>query len=561
MAEYLAPGVYIEETSFRSKSLEGVSTSTTAFVGPTRRGPTSGTPSLLTSYADFERIYGGSADLVFGGTASHNYIALAVQAYFENGGSRLYVARTFESSAAGDDGCASATLAGSNTTLVAVRARFPGVFGNGSVEFREARTVVSGAALNTLPVGSVVAIAGASETFAVKTATGFADAAAAAVTVTTASLCTVTMTAIDGDGGIYVIEGLAYDGSHPRFIGAVLPANPARRADALANVYAVVVGSAVTFATLRTTLLGAGGSHAITGGDDGLMPAPARYTAALAELEKVTDISIVAAPGQSAYSDAAGGRAALLTHVHKRGLYRVAVLDSAQGDTTEDIQATRGGIDSHHAALYYPWVVISNPNARAGDARQPAEIEVPPSGFICGIYARNDAERGVSKSPANEVLRGALRLEQDISFGENEALNPYGINCLRYFPGRGYRVWGARTVSSDPEWKYLSVRRYFNYLESTIERGTQWAVFESNGPALWANIRETITSFLYNEWRQGALLGESEKEAYFVRCDLSTMTQNDLDNGRLVCLVGVAVVKPAEFVVFRIGQKTATTRD
>jgi phage tail sheath protein FI len=159
------------------------------------------------------------------------------------------------------------------------------------------------------------------------------------------------------------------------------------------------------------------------------------------------------------------------------------------------------------------------------------------------------------------VVRGALRFEREVAFGEQEMLNPLGVNCLRFFPGRGYRVWGARTASSDPEWKYVNIRRYFNYLEASIDRSTQWAVFEPNGERLWANIRETVSSFLYNEWRNGALLGAKAEDAYFVRCDRSTMTQNDLDNGRLVCLIGVAALKPAEFVIFRIGQKTADSRD
>ncbi len=158
------------------------------------------------------------------------------------------------------------------------------------------------------------------------------------------------------------------------------------------------------------------------------------------------------------------------------------------------------------------------------------------------------------------MVRGALRFELDVNFAQQEMLNPLGVNCLRYLSGRGFRVWGARLASSDPEWKYVNVRRYFNYLESSIDRGTQWAVFEPNGDRLWANVRQTISDFLYNEWRNGALLGGKTEEAYFVRCDRSTMTQNDLDNGRLVCLIGVAVIKPAEFVIFRIGQKTADAR-
>jgi phage tail sheath protein FI len=176
---------------------------------------------------------------------------------------------------------------------------------------------------------------------------------------------------------------------------------------------------------------------------------------------------------------------------------------------------------------------------------------------MAGVYANTDVTRGVHKAPANEVVLGALRFEQDINKFQQELLNPNGINCLRSFPGRGHRVWGGRTLSSDPEWKYVNVRRYFNYLERSIEKSTQWAVFEPNGEALWANIRSAVDDFLFNEWKNGRLLGDSPKAAYFVRCDRSTMTQNDIDNGVMVCLVGVAALKPAEFVVFRIGQKTA----
>jgi phage tail sheath protein FI len=203
---------------------------------------------------------------------------------------------------------------------------------------------------------------------------------------------------------------------------------------------------------------------------------------------------------------------------------------------------------------------VANPLARPEVHNIPPEVLVPPAGFIAGIYARTDNLHGVAKAPANEPVLGALRFERDINFAEQGILNPLGINCLRFFSGRGYRVWGARTASSDPEWKYVNVRRYFLYLEHSIDNSTQWAVFENNGPALWDNIRQTVESFLYSEWKNGALLGTKPEEAYFVRCDRSTMTQNDLDNGRMVCLIGVAVLKPAEFVIFRIGQKTADAK-
>jgi phage tail sheath protein FI len=188
------------------------------------------------------------------------------------------------------------------------------------------------------------------------------------------------------------------------------------------------------------------------------------------------------------------------------------------------------------------------------------ELDVPPSGFMAGIYARSDVEIGVHKAPANEVVRGAIGLEVLINKAQQDVLNPLGINCIRFFEGRGIRVWGARTVSSDPEWKYLNIRRYFVYLEASIDRSTQWAVFEPNGEQLWANVRRTVESFLENEWRSGRLAGTKVEEAFFVRCDRSTMTQNDLDNGRMICLIGVAPLYPAEFVIFRIGQWTGDRR-
>jgi phage tail sheath protein FI len=182
---------------------------------------------------------------------------------------------------------------------------------------------------------------------------------------------------------------------------------------------------------------------------------------------------------------------------------------------------------------------------------------LPPEGFLAGIYARSDNERGVHKAPANEIVRGALGFNVPVSHGTQEVLNPEGINVLRSFEGRGNRVWGARTLSSDPEWTYVNVRRLFIYLEASIDRSTQWAVFEPNNEALWKKVSMTIESFLVDVWRTGALMGNSPNEAFFVRCDRTTMSQGDLDNGRLICLIGVAPTKPAEFVIFRIGQWTA----
>ena len=300
----------------------------------------------------------------------------------------------------------------------------------------------------------------------------------------------------------------------------------------------------------------------LTNGSDGKRPEMEHYqgeedpetnrASGLKAFEGIEDISIVAAPGHTAGGDSDQAQAiagVLISHAERMS-YRIAVLDSLPGQSIADVRDFRGKLDSKHAAFYYPWVKIIDPLTGQ-------ENHYPPSGFVAGIYARNDTERAVYKAPANEVVRLAIGFEKPINKGQQEVLNPEGINCFRFFEGRGMRLWGARTISSDPEWKYVNLRRYFAYLERSIDKGTQWAVFEPNGNQLWNNVRRTIEDFLLNEWQNGALLGEKPDKAFFVKCDRSTMTQNDLDNGRLVCQVGVAPLRPAEFVIFRIGQWTA----
>ncbi|MDH5666856.1 MAG: phage tail sheath subtilisin-like domain-containing protein [Nitrospira sp.] len=567
MPEYLAPGVYVEETSFRAKSIEGVGTSTTGLVGPTRKGPVGGTPELLTSFSDFERIYGGLDNLEYG----TNFLAHSVRAYFDNGGSRLYVARVTNSG--GGTAVSPDIVTNADSTLAArFITRFPGQAGNGQVMVQLKTAPATKRTMNVAPLGSMIRSGeGEGMVFHVKQEGTWVDSSDTALDLSsladtdvpngTADFLSLSIVAIDRDGHVTGFDDLGLDRSHPRWLGNVLSDSPSRRRDALEQWLAAEIGSAVTAFQLREGFFASADewSQTLTGGSDGSEPDQAAYETALKEFEKLEDISIVAAPGSSSYADAQGILGALISHA-ERIRYRIAVVDTPQDKAVSEAREIRGRVDSKYAALYYPWVVVSNPLSRAGDASVPREIALPPSGFVCGIYARNDVERGVHKAPANEVVRGALRFERDVNFAEQEVLNPLGVNCLRYLSGRGYRVWGARTVSSDPEWKYVNVRRYMNYLEASIDRGTQWAVFEPNGERLWANIRETVSAFLYNEWVNGALLGSSGKEAFFVRCDRSTMTQNDLDNGRLICLVGVAVLKPAEFVIFRIGQKTADER-
>jgi hypothetical protein len=302
----------------------------------------------------------------------------------------------------------------------------------------------------------------------------------------------------------------------------------------------------------------------LKGGNDGILPAADDYEGSvdpgdnsktgLKLFEDLDILSIVAAPGSTFNYEQDSDRAdtiinLLIAHCETMK-YRIAVIDSGNDLTVDAVRLMRARFDTTYAAMYYPWVRILDPVTQV-------PIVLPPSGFVSGIYARNDIQRAVYKAPANEVVTLSIGFENLINKSQQDVLNPQGINCFRFFEGRGYRLWGGRTMSSDPEWKYVNLRRYFAYLEHSIDRGTQFAVFEPNGPQLWGNIRQTISDFLLNEFFSGALLGDKPEQAYFVRCDRSTMTQNDLDNGRLIVLVGVAVVKPAEFVIFRIGQWTA----
>lgn len=264
-------------------------------------------------------------------------------------------------------------------------------------------------------------------------------------------------------------------------------------------------------------------------------------------LEDIDEVAICAVPG--VWSGTV--ESALVTHCEQLK-DRFAILDPQDGLDIEGIQTFREPFDTKYAALYYPWLVVNDPSTNLF-------VEAPPSGHLAGIYARTDNERGVHKAPANAVIRGIRLtdgLAQDVTKRQQDVLNPKGINALRFFPGLGQRVWGARTLSSDTSWKYINVRRLFLFLEESIDEGTQWVVFEPNDESLWALVRQTVANFLTTVWRSGALAGTTADEAFFVSCDRSTMTDDDIANGRLICVIGVAPVFPAEFVIFRIQQKT-----
>ncbi len=606
MPEYLAPGVYVEETSYRAKTIEGVSTSTAGFIGPCGFGPTAGEPELLTSFADFERIYGGLDPLTIGTTATTNYMAHAARAFFEEGGKRLYVVRVA-------NGGSSASAAINDGGDVTVAARYSGSIATGtpvSFGFKLGQNVLGqDGGINVLhgvAEFDVVLVDDDDENTdpAVYWLEKYFDDAnqknqfrlvpeedGAAVTIDTLVVGTHTVQVISmsvtvGGMGRFgqpkTYEGMSLNPNHGNAFTSVF-ASKTKGANRATQMFVPVTIEAtsndpVTIANAllaKTNSLGssilnalvanAGDalcsfSMALSGGTDGNAPTVTEYEGSegasktgFKVLEDLEDISIVAAPGSSAGYAAGSDSDAiirLLVSHCERMRYRIAVLDSGNAQLPSQVRAMRATFDSTHAALYYPWITVQDPVTRK-------PLNLPPSGFVAGIYARNDVEVGVHKAPANEVVRLATGFETILNKAQQDVLNPEGINCFRFFEGRGFRLWGARTISSDSEWKYVNVRRYFAYLERSIEKSTQWVVFENNHDPLWGRVRRTVEDFLFNEWKNSRVMGRKPDEAYFVRCDRSTMTQNDIDNGRLICEIGVSPVKPAEFVIFRIGQWTA----
>jgi uncharacterized protein len=638
MPEYLAPGVYVEEVSYRTKSIEGVGTTTTAFVGPTRYGRLYDPPELLTSLNDFELAYGDGSQLDFADVGeTDNYLWQAARAFFVEGGSMLYVKRIFRTDGI-TDGVARGTIpAAGGVGGISIAARYPGAAGDLHVRFTlaagqnvlavqksaaggpgspppTATPVVRG--LNDRDVVLVTHSGlGSPPHPVVALASGSLDPASGTFTWTFTPVSlghasppsAIPLSALDplhGDRIQVVTASVSVAQNSPTALPTVwsgLPLDQQHRLDGAPDALSAVfdqtsqeaqgtpivinVGGADGVAVFET-LLGPGGVAALvdpaalvdarsidvilTGGNDGAVPQDVDYEGTempddsktgLLALEDIDEVSIVAAPGTTARY-AVSDQEAQMAHAiinslvaHAENMrYRIAVIDSGKAQTINDVRQLRAQFDSSWAAFYYPWVQILDPITGVANL-------MPPSGFVAGIYARNDVNRGVYKAPANEVITLAINFERPINKAQQEVLNPEGVNCLRFFEDRGYRIWGARTMSSDPEWTYVNLRRYFAFLEHSLDKGTQWAVFEPNGEALWANVRGTIDDFLFDQWQSGALLGDKAEQAYFVRCDRSTMTQNDLDNGRLVCEIGVAALRPAEFVIFRIGQWTgdATT--
>ncbi|WP_018350221.1 phage tail sheath family protein [Longispora albida] len=509
MPTYLSPGVYVEEVEAGSRPIEGVGTAVAAFVGFAAQGPFN-TPTLVSNWSQYTQ--------TFGEFAEGCYLPQAVYGYFLNGGGNCYIVRVGgerddtgqQGELGGGAGSAQALLGGYRVAAKELGAS------DISVEIAPATGDSPPEDRFTLLVKRGGAVA---ETFENVTAKRGRDNV---VTRVREASRLITLEEQEAAGAVARPEtGTVATLNAP-------PAPSAVPAQIVADVYVGDVADRTGF-----------------GG-----------------LEVVDEVTMVAVPDlMSAYQKGAidaetvkAVQLAMIAHCELMG-DRVAILDTPPGlnpQKVKDWRVNEAGYDSKYATLYYPWIKVFDPATGTNGF-------VPPSGHMAGVWARNDATRGVHKAPANEVIRGAISLETQLTKAEQELLNPVGVNCVRAFPGRGIRVWGARTLSSDPAWRYLNVRRLFNYLEKSILIGTQWVVFEPNDDALWARIRRTIAAFLVMEWRKGALFGLTPDEAFYVRCDRETNPAESIDAGQVICEIGVAPVKPAEFVIFRLSQFSGGT--
>jgi phage tail sheath protein FI len=529
MPEYLAPGVFIEEIERGPKPIEGVATSTAAFIGEAERGPMR--PRLVTGYGEYLRLFGD----VF---ADDKYLPFGVKAFFDNGGRRCYIARIV------GPGAATASL---DTEGYTISANGPGAAGS-RIWARIMRSTTerrndAGDALERIGFRLQIAY------WSREVPGGLFDPFHEDNEDTLPRPALVE----DFDDLSLNPESANYwrkmisDTTSALIILDVPDDAAATRLEAEGDVFG---GPLVDGADGGDATVVQFNGNRDDAGDPIDDPLELRGLAAL-DLDAYRDVAIVHAPGIGNDNDGTTAiQQAIVIHC-ERNRFRFAVLDSARGLTavSDDRLNPRNAIETQYGAFYYPW--YHTPHPRTG-----VKTLVPPGAAACGIYALTDNTRGVWKAPANVPVAGAIDLEYDINTGRQEVLNPRGVNCIRRFPGRGIRMWGARTLSSDSLWKYVPVRRLFIFLEASIYNSTQWVVFEPNDLRLWARVQQTITLFLRTQWREGALFGAKEEEAFSVSVGHDTMTEDDILNGRLIVEIGIAPVRPAEFVIFRVFQKT-----
>ena len=522
MRKYLSPGVYIENLFQRTRSIEAVSTGAAGFLGSTERGPTD--PRLLTDYADFERLYGGRVE--------ESHLQQAVRGFFANGGERCYVGRV------------TATAATASGALSTGDELSSGTDEEDNLDEPTENEVDAGLAVRAVEPG--------------------AWGKRVAVMVTNASSRRRNNQLFSLVVRYWADEG-AYGSALDPSVNTVPAPDIQETYDDLSaapssnRFYAEVVNGASTLVELDA---GAAARPENTDGEPlwlagpfdsespmtvdhylGEEPTEIEGLSGFKAFERIDEISLVCVPDEH---DITGLTDAVLQHCHEMG-DRFAILQAER--SPGPVSELKPPNDDSMAAFYYPWLAVGDPDSGVTEM-------IPPGGHVAGIYARTDEKYGVHRPPANQVVHGIEGLQRKVTHAEQSVLNPRGVNCIRNFHHRGIRVWGARTASSDPEWKYVNARRLVLFLKESIQEGIEWALSEPSDEQLWERVVGAIRNFLSDVWKDGALMGSTPEEAFFVMCDRNTMTQSDIDNGRLVCEIGVALMRPTEFVVFRNTQWT-----
>jgi hypothetical protein len=566
MPEYLSPGVYVEEVNRGPRPIEAVSTSTACFIGFTEKADLVrevdgemvtenllGRPVFVTNWSQYRERFG---DLVPGA-----YLPQAVYGFFLNGGTRCYVlsVRTIPKAQ-------NTLLSADGKARLLVRAKQAGFDGASlrvKIESSEparlqappatppARRGGKEGATDAPPAeGAAPAETAAPSAAASDGASGDVPSFNMAVekqsksgewkVIETRRDVRLTEMQVDGKTEVHVAYA---NNKGSSFVDLLItdPSAPLAKLTPRTQEQTLAIQPALMEPTQYSAYQG-----------------DALERTGLEGLAQYDDISIVAIPDLMAKMPGQkktdlqlikAVQTALIAHCEQMG-DRVAVLDAPPDMNPQEIKNWRmntAGYDTSYAALYYPWIEVM-------DAATNQPILIPPSGHIAGIWARTDSSRGVHKAPANEVIRGATRLAYNVTKGEQDTLNPNGVNCIRFFPGMGYRVWGARTLASDAAWRYLNVRRLFNMIEQTLRISTMWAVFEPNDQRLWARLRRDVSGFLMGLYGQGMLFGATPGQAFYVKCDEELNPSYVRDLGQLFIEIGISPVKPAEFIIFRIGQ-------
>jgi phage tail sheath protein FI len=530
MPTYLTPGVYVEEVPAQSKPIEGVGTSIAAFVGLAPGGPVN-RPMQVSNWTQFARLYSDQTEPDNGPFMAGAYLAHAVYGYFQNGGGLCWIVRVAPRDGGGPTRQA-ALPAAADDSLEAFRVlAADGVDGEIKLELTEEVGPAPEA-----PQGDK------DDAKAEKP-----DDKPAPERAPTYRLVVTAGSEREEYDGLTLRKGRSNLATKVNAASKLI-----RIEETGASLPEPMQAPATGTYSLQVPAIPAG---EISGADFEGDVARRQGMGALHALDEVTmvcmpDAMTLAQNGNDAQLRDLQGK--MIAHA-EGAADRLAILDAPPGLLPQELLEWRmdtARYDSKFATLYYPWIEVMDPLTGH-------PLLVPPSGHVAGVWARTDNTRGVHKAPANEVVLGVNGLAFQLTQDEQGSLNKNGVNCIRAFSGRGIRIWGARTLSSDPEWRYLNVRRLFNYISESIMEGTQWAVFEPNDDRLWMQLRISASNFLTRTWREGALFGSTPDQAFYVKCDAETNPPDVVEAGQVVVEVGIAPVKPAEFVVFRISQFTA----